>query len=127
MKEELIIKLSLLEQQSEEIKQQLEAINGQVSDLESLKLSLEKLGKDKQEMLANLGRGIFLKTKIDDDKLFINVGSKILVRKSFPEAVEIIANQISEMENMKNELNGNMEEINANLQGLIEEARNETD
>ena len=124
--EELLIKLSLMEQQSEEAKKQIEQVEEQIKDLEALKLSLEKLGHGKEkdkEMLANLGRGIFLNTKINDNKVFVNVGSKILVRRSFPEAAEIINKQISELQEIKHQIMHNIDAINSNLQELVEEAR----
>lgn len=125
-KEEILLKLSMLEQKSEEIKQQIEAVESQISELESLKLSLKKIDKSKgKEMLASLGRGIFLKTKVEDDKLFVNVGSKIVVKKTPSETIEIIDAQTNEMENIKRNLLGAIEQVNVNLSEIFEEARKE--
>jgi len=122
--EELLIKLSLLEQQANEQAERIQAIDNQINELESLKLSLIKINKSKEkEMLAPLGRGIFLKTEIKDEKVFVNVGSKTLVKKTPKEAEGIIDNQISEMENVKHHLMHNIGEINQSLSGLMEEAQ----
>ena len=75
-------------------------------------------------MLAPLGRGIFIKTEIKDEKLFVNVGSKTLVKKTPREAEEIVDTQISEMGHVKAHLMHNIEQINHHLQSLIEEAQN---
>lgn len=125
-KEEIILKLSMLEQKSEEIKQQIEAVESQISELESLRLSLKKIEKNR-EMLASMGRGIFLKTEIKDDKLFVNVGNKTLIKKTPSETIEIIDAQTKEMENIKRNLLGAIEQINANLAEIFEEARKEKD
>ena len=104
-KEELLIKLSLLEQQANEQAERIQAVDSQINELESLKLSLKKMEKSKgREMLAPLGRGIFLKTEVKDDKVFVNVGHKTLVKKTFPEAAEIVDTQVREMENLKHQL-----------------------
>lgn len=122
--EDIIIKLNFLEQKAEERRQQIENVDGQILDMLSLRQSLEKLGKGtEKEILSSLGKGVFLKTKVDDDKVFVNVGSKILVQKSFHEAEEIIEKQIAELEKIKQELLKSVEEINSNLYKLLEEAQ----
>ena len=125
MNEELLMKLSMLEQQANEQAEQIQAIDNQISELESLKLSLSKMEKSKgKEMLAPLGRGIFIKTEVKEEKLFVNVGSKTLVKKTPKETAEIIDNQIKEMGRVKAHLLGNIEQINQSLSGLINEAQN---
>jgi prefoldin alpha subunit len=119
--EDMIIKLSLLEQQSEELKKRLETINSQISDLESLKASLEKLEKNK-EILSPLGRGIFIKTEVRDDELYVNVGNKVIVRKGFKDTAAIIEKQVKELEEIKIVTSGQMDEITCLLQGLMQEA-----
>lgn len=123
--EEIIVRLNLLEQQAEERRSQIEELDGQRMDMINLKNSLQELdkGSKNQEILANLGRGVFIKAKVEDEKLFVNVGSKTLARKTFKEAVEIIDNQLAEIERIKAELMGNIEEINAQLYKLLEEAQ----
>ena len=122
--EELLIKLSLLEQQANEQAEKVQAIDNQISELESLKFSLKKMEKSRgKEMLSPLGRGIFLKTEVKDDKVFVNVGSRTLVKKTFKEAAEIVESQIMEMESLKHQLMHNIEEINEHLAGLLEEAQ----
>lgn len=123
-KEEIIFKLSMLEEQAGELKQQIDSLDSQISELQDLGQSLEKVRPNKEkEMLAPLGRGIFLKTEIKDDKVLVNVGSKILVKKTFPEAVEIINVQIKEMEKIKIHLISKIEEINSELSNLVNEAK----
>ena len=123
-KEEILLKLSMLEQKSEEIKQQIEAVESQINELESLKMSLKKIDKSKgKEMLASLGRGIFIKTEIKDEKLFVNVGSKTLIKKTPSETIEIIDAQIKEMEEIKINLLRAIEQINVSLNEIFEEAR----
>ena len=68
-KEEVLLQLSMLEQQANEITEKIQAVDNQVSELESLKFSLKKMEKSKgKEMLSPLGRGIFLKTEVKDEK-----------------------------------------------------------
>ena len=125
-KEELLIKLSMLEQQANEQAEKIQAIDNQISELESLKLSLREIDKSKgKEMLAPLGRGIFIKTEIKDERLFVNVGNKTIVKKTPMETEEIIESQIKEMQEVKHHLMHNIQEINHQLQSLVEEAQKE--
>jgi prefoldin alpha subunit len=124
VKEELLMRLSMLEQQANEFAEKIQAIDNQTNELESLKLSLIKMEKSKgREMLAPLGRGIFLKTEVKDEKVFVNVGSKSLVKKTFSEAAEIVDEQISSMNEIKHQFMHNIEHINGQLSSLVEEAQ----
>ena len=123
-REELIIKLNMLEQHADEKRQQIIEIDRQLEDMTQLNMSLGKLENSKgKESLSALGRGVFLNTLVNDDKVFVNVGSKTLVRKTFHEAMEIINGQIAELEEMKAELLKGVEDINVKLYGLLEEAQ----
>lgn len=128
-KEELILKLQMLEQQANGKREQAEELDRQLSDMANLRKCLEKLGETgkEKEILANLGRGIFLNAKSNDDKVFVNVGSRILVRKRFNEAVEIIEKQIVEIEKMRLEAIQSIEEINIHLYNLLGEAQRAED
>jgi len=123
-REELIIKLNMLEQHAEEKRQQIAEIDRQLEDMIQLNMSLGKLESSRgKEILSALGRGVFLNTLVNDDKVFVNVGSKTLVRKTFKEAMDIIINQIAELEEMKAELLKGVEDINIKLYELLEEAQ----
>jgi prefoldin alpha subunit len=82
-KEEYIMQLSMLEQQAREIQQQVALVNQKIGELDVLKFSLNKLNTSKEkEFLAPLGEGVFAKAFLEDKELFVNVGSKIIVKKS---------------------------------------------
>ncbi len=125
-REELLVKLSMFEQQAQEVNEQMKVIDSQINEMGGLKLSLSKVGKKTGEMLANLGRGIFLKTNIKDEKVFMNVGSKVLVKKSFSEAGEVVDGQINELLKIKEQLMNNLKNINAGLGKLVEEANKQS-
>ena len=118
--EEILFELSMLEQQAQELKQQIEQVNSHLNDLENLKLGLIKLEQTKEkEILAPLGRGIFIKSEAKEDEVFVNVGSRIVVKKSFKGAEEIIEKQISELERVKVEIERQMEIIESKFVQLV--------
>ena len=121
--EEILMQLSMLEQQSQELTQQVESANNQISEIEALKLSMEKLKSGKyKEVLSPLGRGVFIKTNVKDDKVFVNVGNKVVIKKSYDEAIKLLDAQIIRVKEIKESFVSDIEEINKKLQNLILEA-----
>ena len=119
--EELLYQISLLEQEAKNMEDNIKAVNEQISEFETLKLSLGSLDK---EILAGLGKGIFLKSKVEDGSLLVNVGCNILVKKNKTQASSIIDKQIKEMEELKIKLVSHIEHLNNELNSLVEKASN---
>ena len=114
--EELMYKLSVYEQQIQQVQQQLEAVEQAIIEMNSLALGFDELiGSKGKEILAPIGRGIFVKTKLDSEELTVDVGGKNFVKKSIPETKKLIIDQVEKLEEVKTELNKNLEEINNEL------------
>ena len=124
--EELMYKLSMYEQQINQLQQQLEAVEQAIIEMNSLVLGLNELtGSKEKEILAPIGRGIFVKTKLVSEDLTVDVGGKNFVKKSIPETKELIKSQIKKLEEIKEELNKNLEEINNELTATFMNAQKE--
>lgn len=121
MNEEYIVRLSVMQQQAEKIQEQIELVNSQMQDLDSLKSSLANL--DKGEILANIGRGIFVKAEIKNKDLYVNIGEKVVVKKNTEETQDMIGKQMINLENIKNQLLDDLQGINRQLQSLINETK----
>lgn len=121
--EEFILKLSMMQQQAEKLEEQIQLINQQIQELGDLRLNLDKIKEG--EILANLGKGIFVRSEIKEKKLFVNIGEKIIVRKTAEETQELIQKQILRLEEIKSQLLGEIQEVNLNLQNLIQEVKAE--
>ncbi len=123
-KEDYLLRFSLLEQESNKLQEQLQIVGREISELESLRLSIEKLDKTKEkEILANLGRGIFIKSEIKEKELFVNVGSGVVLKKKPRDAVKIIDKQIGQLGSLRQNLEEEIEKINLRLQELVEEVQ----
>ena len=117
--EDYLIRMSLMQQEGEKLAEQLQFINQQIAEFEVLKLSLENLKKSKgKEILADLGKGIFIKSKIEEEKLFVNVGEGVVVKKTKEETIKIIDKQINQLENLKRDLMKEIEKINSELEEI---------
>lgn len=114
--QELIFKLSIFEQQIKAIQEQIQAVDQAIFESNSLKFDLDDLKKAKdKEILAGLGKGIFIKAKINSENLIVDVGDKTFVNKSVENTQKLIGEQIKKLESIRKELEEKLEEINEEL------------
>ena len=122
--EELIFKLSMFEQQIQQLQQQLHAVEQGIVEMSSLNIGLNELiGSTGKEILAPIGRGIFAKTKLLSEELTVDVGGKNFIKKSVPETKKIIDKQIKKLEDVRKELNDNLEEVSKELMKVMSEGK----
>ncbi|MEK6897754.1 MAG: prefoldin subunit alpha [Nanoarchaeota archaeon] len=120
---ELIYRLSLFEQQIRQMQAQVQAVEQGILELSSLKINLDELKNSKdKEILASVGRGIFIKSKVLSDNFIVDVGNKILVKKTIPETQNIIGEQIKKLDGAKKELEDNIEILSNEIRKIIEDA-----
>jgi prefoldin alpha subunit len=126
MNQESLMEFERTYQQSREFEESLGIIEQQIIELESFKKQLDDLEKSEgDEILATLGKGVFLKSKVLDKKLFVDVGSGTIVRKTPKEAVDTIEDQVKKLTEMKNELSMKLNVMNSDLQGLMQKVEAE--
>jgi len=124
--QELMFKFSVFEQQIRQLQEQLQAVEQALVETSSLNIGLDELKKGKEkEILASIGKGIFVKSKITSENLIVDVGGKNFVKKSVEETQNIIQEQIRKLESIKEELNHNLEQINQEITKAFMEAQEE--
>ena len=100
-KQQKMMELQILNQQSEQLRQQLANLEEQMSNLKNLEESLGALGKEEvgKEMFSPLSSGIFMKTNLRDNKeVLVAVGAGVVVQKSVKEAGDMLKDQEKKME-----------------------------
>lgn len=116
--------LSALQQQSNEIKVHLDFIIGQITELEIFSKDLSLLKEEeKEETLSYIGRGVYLPSKITDKKLFVEVGSGVIVRKTIEETLSIIENQTKSLKESKLHLTGELDKYAEMIYSAIEKVK----
>ena len=134
--QEYSMRMQMLGQEAEKLEQHMQVIEQQISELGSVKESIEgiitKLDSKSQsknnkeidrEILANLGKGIFVKADVKNEDLFINVGKEVIVRKKPNEAIKIIDEQLVKLVNGKEEIISRISELQGNMQAIMQEAQ----
>jgi len=118
--QELMFKLSMLKQQSQQLQEQIYSIEKASIEINNLKVDLENLiGSKDKEVLASIGKGIFIKAKLDSEDLLVDIGNKNLVKKSIPDTQKIIGQQISNLKEISKDLEENLIKIHEEINGLI--------
>lgn len=101
------IELQLLDQQIKQAQKQIELVENQVNELESINQGLEEFSSTDSgtEILIPLSGGVFAKAELKDNKkLIVNVGAGTAVTKSVPDTRKLVANQIDELLKVREEL-----------------------
>lgn len=109
--QEKMVRLSILEQQARQIQQQLEMLDQQIIELQLLRMNLDDLKKAevKDEILASIGRNIFIKTALQSKELLVDIGAKTVVKKGIDEIKELIDKDVSSLSTTREKI---MEELN---------------
>lgn len=118
MDQKVIERAQLLSQESAMLEERAGFIDEQLQELVVFGNDLSVLEKNKEsEILAPLGKGLYMKSQIADRSLFVNVGAGVLIKKSVIEARKVVDEQIKRLASMR-------EGINARLVSIMTELRN---
>ena len=124
--QELIFRLSMIEQQANQLQQQIQAVEQGIVELSSLSLGLDELkGSRGKEIKAPVGRGIFVDAKVLSEDLTVDVGGKNFVKKSIDETKSMIDEQVGKLQEIKLELNNNLEKLGMEMNKLVSGAQGE--
>ena len=94
--QELMMKFQMFEQKIQQTQQQMQIVEQALIDLNSINLGLNDLkGAEGKEIMAPLGKGIFVKTKLLSEELTVDVGDRTFVGKSIKETQNMIQEQIT--------------------------------
>lgn len=114
--QELNQKFQEYEQQIRQLQQQLQSVEQALKDMNNIDIGLQELkGREGNEILAPVGKGIYAKAKLLSEELTVDIGGKNYIKKSIPDTRRIMQEQIDKLKQVQKELNDNLEEINNEL------------
>jgi prefoldin alpha subunit len=113
---ELARKFQVFEQQIRMLQEQMNAVEQTTIELQTLDIGLEDLKESKdKEILAQVGRGIFVKAKITGEDLIVDIGDKKFITKSIDDTKNVLKGQVEKLNNIKDELEGELDKINTEI------------
>jgi len=108
--QELMMRASLIEKHLHELNDRADYVSQQIYELEEFKNNLKFLKDAKnKEVLASLGKGLYLKSSCQDNNFFVNVGAGIVLKKTPEETAEIITSQVKNLHEAKTSLLASLE------------------
>lgn len=121
---EIMAKFRVFEQQVRLIQEQLQAVEQAIMNLGEINFGLgELVGKANSEILAPIGRGIFVNAKLLSEELIVDIGGKNFVKKSIPETQKVLKEQVNKLDGIREELNKEMEKINEEITNAFMESQ----
>ena len=123
--QELLQRAMLFKEKSEEIERQLDFCHQQIIELDTFNLTLKELDKNKEaEMLAPLGKGIYSKVlRQKNEKLFVEVGAGVIVRKTPSETVKIINEQMQKFNEARIQLTAQLASYQQEFSVMLQEVQ----
>ena len=117
----------MIEQEANQLNEQVRLIEQNIREMAELKESLEEIEKLKKgdEILANLGKRIFIPVEIKDKNLIVDVGNRKFVKKSVLETGRIIDEQIEDLMNARGQIAERLEDLQEEMKNLIDDIQNE--
>ena len=99
-KEALSSEYALLSQIATELKNRIDLINVAINDFETALASLKEISKlsNGETLLVPIGGNIMIRVSfLEDDKVLVNVGSGVVVEKSFNDAISYLEEKVKLM------------------------------
>ncbi len=122
MNQEQIMQIQMMEQEATQLNEHLKMIEQNISEMQELNIGLEEIEKkESQEILANIGKRIYIPVEIKSKKLIVDIGNKTFIKKSISETKEIVKEQIKKLGVGKIEVMARIEEIQGTMEKLLEE------
>ena len=117
---ELNQRFQSFERQIMQVQEQLAAVEQAILDMSQIEFGLDDLkGKVNEEIMAPVGRGIYVKAKMLSEDLVVDVGGRNFVKKDIDSTKELIRGQVKNLENIKNELNKELDGINEEITQIM--------
>ena len=127
--QQYMMKMQMLGQEAEKLEQQLQMIDQQSSDLNAVLESVQviKEGKSK-ELLANLGKGIFVRADLkekDLENLLQNSKKDTIVKKPPEQTIQVIEDQLGKLAAGKEQFVDRIAELQNEMQNLLLQVQRE--
>ena len=111
--ESLVNELNAYQQQAEVLQQQIETLNTTITELSVAMDTLETIkGEDNKETLVPIGAGSFLITELKNtEEVIIGLGAGVAVKKKIDDAKVTIAEQRTEIEELREKMSADLRKI----------------
>ena len=126
MDQEKIAYITNVENQARQFEENLQLIDNQINELGEFIKNLNFIIKSKEkDMLSSLGRRVYLKAKIEDkEKLFVDIGAGVVLKKTPEETLTIVREQITRLQDVRVQIASQLESYYKELENFIRNVKN---
>ena len=121
------MQLQMILNQLSKLQEQFRIVDTQLINLERIKESVDELQdiKTGSEMLAPISNGIFIKSRLQDNKNFIvNIGGGVTVSKNQDQLREFLDKQLNEIKKVQTEVLTRIQSLNLQADYIKKEITN---
>lgn len=120
MNQALLQEAAQFEQYTAQLEEHDSFLQKQIAELEQFKAAMSSFAASNEwRFLAPLGKGVYCKAELTEQKLFVEVGSGILVRKTPDALLEVIDEQLQALQASQIKLTTQIGRCAEKLQGLM--------
>lgn len=114
------LQMQIMQSQMKNLENQYSNVDMKLAQLAEMKEILEDAGKaDESESFSEIGLGIYAETKMKKvEKLLVNIGAGLLVKRSVSEVRAILDSQIEKLGQVQQEIINEIETLSINAQKL---------
>lgn len=121
MNNEMMARLEEVHYLSKDIEEKLGLVDQELAEMRKFEEAVTELDKTKEkEILASLGKGVYVKSEIKEDKLLIDVGRGVYVKKTTSQAKEIVEGQIKRLIEMRSGLVEQLSMLESEMREMVE-------
>lgn len=102
-----------LQRQAQELQAQVTQVRELVAEADG---AIDALNNLESEGVFQIGSGVMVKAKPSDAKAMVEIGARVVVEKTFPEAADYVKQKKAKLEKALENLNSKLEEIAGVLQ-----------
>jgi prefoldin alpha subunit len=118
-----IMEINMLENRLKQMEQSLNFVDQQIMEQQMIQMDLDELKKAKKgnEMLFPLGKNVFVKGKLENHEVLVNIGGNIVVKQDEDKAKEAVERQKLQLSGIRDEITREVEKI-INRISIIEQS-----
>lgn len=124
MDQEKILEIQEKYQRTQTLEEQLRIVEQQIKELHEFSEAIKLLENSKEkEILAPVGKGVFIKSEMKEKEFFVDVGSGVYVKKKPSETGFVIDEQIRKLQGLRIQISSEFESLSDELRKLLEESQ----
>ncbi len=121
MEQQILERANEMHAEAEALEERIGFIEQQIVELKDFQGGLERIEETKsKEMLAGIGKGVFIKSTFEKKELFVDVGAGVIVRKDLGSVMKVIGEQIERLETLREDAQERLIELKETFDSLIE-------